>query len=103
MKDGNELVATYFIKGIPFDVYGCYDQDTPENEFDFYDVYMPSESGDLRICINEGNPFYELPTRQDVMLSVDDLPYEKYNHLLKPTIKKKFPKKTLDKKVVKRL
>jgi hypothetical protein len=65
----NELVATYFINGKEYDVLGCYDQATPNNEFDFYDVYeLPYqfENEIYSTCINEGDPFYEMPSRQDV-------------------------------------
>jgi len=59
---GSEIVKTYNIFGITFDVYGCWDNETPENEFDFYDVFE-RESGQ---CLNEGEPFYEIPTIEEV-------------------------------------
>lgn len=54
---GNELVKSYVIDGKKFNVYGCWNKETPENKFDFYDIY--DENG---ICINEGSMFFELPT-----------------------------------------
>jgi len=60
---GNELVAQYYIFGKTYDIYGCWDNDTPENKFDFYDVYN-RETG---ICINIGNPFYEFPSYNELV------------------------------------
>ena len=59
---GNQLLATYHIGNGKYHVFGCWDEETPEYEFDFYDVH--DEKGN---CINEGDPFYEgLPTRDEV-------------------------------------
>jgi hypothetical protein len=65
----NELLATYYIehKGVTrrkFHVRGCWDKETPENEFDFYDI--DEEVNGVSQCINEGAPFYEMPTREEV-------------------------------------
>jgi len=77
MKEFSELLGTYHINSVEFRVYGCYDSATPEKEYDFYDVYAPSRTDDSQICINEGNPFYEFPSRCDVMILVDDYGYFK--------------------------
>lgn len=58
---GNELVATYRINGKKFSIFGCWDNDTPENEFDFYDVY--DEDG---TCLNEGCMFQCMPSREQL-------------------------------------
>ena len=50
----NELLATYTFRGRKIDVYGCIGNDTPEGEFEFYDLY-DHETG---ICLNEGDPWY---------------------------------------------
>ena len=65
---GNELVATYYLgqKAI-LDVYGCWDGDTQENKFDFYDLYLRDLRGrKTSECINLGDPFHSLPTRNQV-------------------------------------
>lgn len=62
---GNEIVATHDINGREVIVYGCYDSDTPETEFDFYDVYLDGQ------CINEGEPFYHKPTEQDIIACLE--------------------------------
>jgi hypothetical protein len=36
---GNETVATYVIEGRKYDVVGCWDEETPQGRYDFYDVY----------------------------------------------------------------
>jgi len=74
-KLGNEIVATYYIeyKGLvrrKFHVYACWDGETPENEYDFYDVYLDDGTG--QFCVNEGNPFWELPTRDEVKEFIKD-------------------------------
>ena len=65
---GNQVIATHLILGENYDVIGCFDGDTPENEFDFFDVFQ-ARTG---LCLTEGNPFYEKPTRQDVIETVKD-------------------------------
>jgi len=53
----NQIVATFYINHRAYDIYGCWDKDTPQHKFDFYDIY--DEEG---FCINEGEPFYSFPT-----------------------------------------
>lgn len=60
MSAGNELVKTEVVDGVKVDVYGCWDSETPENKFDFYDLYVGGE------CINEGEPCYTKPTKKDI-------------------------------------
>ena len=57
---GDEKVATYNINSKKYDVYGCWDKDTKENEFSFYDLYLGSD------CLNEGEPFDEMPTLEEI-------------------------------------
>ena len=58
---GNETIGNYLINHQRIDIVGCWDNETPENEYDFFDLY--NENG---ICLNEGDPFYEFPTWADV-------------------------------------
>ena len=58
---GNELVATYYIFGEKYNVFGCWDNETEENTFDFFDVY-----DSVGTCINEGEPFWKEPTRESL-------------------------------------
>ena len=58
---GNELKATYYILGKTYNIFGCWDNETPENEFDFYDVCEKDGT-----CINEGEPFYQFPTYDEL-------------------------------------
>lgn len=62
MKLGNELVKSIEVAGKTYDVYGCWDSDTPEGKFDFYDVHE-RESGD---CVNLGEPFETIPTANEL-------------------------------------
>jgi hypothetical protein len=58
MVVADELVESIEVDGETYDVYGLYDSETPEGEFDSYDVWRrnPSE------LINPGDSWYELPT-----------------------------------------
>lgn len=64
MKTGDELVKSYKINGRTIDVYGCWDSETPEGKFDFYDLY--ETQGRFAECLNVGNPFWEMPSKDDV-------------------------------------
>lgn len=59
---GNEIVKIYNINNEKYVIYGCWDNETPENKFDFYDVY-----DEVGTCLNEGNPFWEMPTRDIII------------------------------------
>ena len=65
MKPGSEHVKTVVVMGIKVDIYGCWDEETPEGEYDFYDLYIDGQ------CINEGNPFYQFPTKKTVAVFVN--------------------------------
>ncbi len=64
---GNELIAKYYINGKSYDVYGCWDKETAEGKFAFYDVYDFEGN-----CINEGDPFYKEPHREDVKEIIEE-------------------------------
>lgn len=62
-----EQVASYiYDKDVSYgayNVFACYDSinDYDNRKADFYDVY--DNSG---VCVNEGNPFYELPSWKEI-------------------------------------
>lgn len=60
----NELVATYIMDDVSYDVYAYYDsmRDMDSRDISFYDVYN-NLTGE---CVNEGDPFYDFPTWQEV-------------------------------------
>ena len=58
----NETVKSYRIKGKVYDVIGCWDSETPEGQYDFYDLY-----DDQGNCLNEGDPYWELPSEEEVI------------------------------------
>lgn len=62
---GEELLATYYYKKKKYNVYGCWDKETPENGFEFYDVY--EDDGKVQQCVNLGNPYYDLPSRKEII------------------------------------
>lgn len=66
-KSMNERVASYIYEpnvdyGI-YNVFACYDsvEDYENRNVSFYDVY--DNSG---LCVNEGEPFYELPSWKEI-------------------------------------
>lgn len=50
--NGSQHVAQFDFSGHVIDVYGCWDDETPENEFEFYDFFYQGE------CVNMGDPVY---------------------------------------------
>jgi hypothetical protein len=61
---GSETVDTFEIDGKSYDVVGCWDEETPEDQYDHFCVYDSEDpSGD---CFNLGEPFYERPTIEQV-------------------------------------
>jgi hypothetical protein len=63
----NEQVATYYFDmtkdhGV-YDIYACYDstEDYDNRNVSFYDIY--DKNG---VCVNEGDPFYEFPSWDDI-------------------------------------
>jgi hypothetical protein len=63
----NELVAIYIydpsVEYGAYKIYACYDnmKDYDERNVAFYDVY--ENNG---ICVNEGEPFYTMPSWRDI-------------------------------------
>jgi hypothetical protein len=49
---GAEIVKTIEVNGTEVIVFGVWDDETPENEYEYYDFDIGG------YCINEGNPHY---------------------------------------------
>lgn len=66
---GNETIKTVHIDEIDVDIVGCWDKDTPNTEYEFYDLYAGG------VCINLGEPMYRLPTKKDIVafLELNDI------------------------------
>jgi hypothetical protein len=60
----NEKVATYVMDDVQYDIYASYDSwaDMDTRNVSFYDVYNQKTGA----CVNEGDPFYEFPTWDDI-------------------------------------
>jgi hypothetical protein len=58
----SEHITTHLIFGRGVSVYGCLDTDTPEGEYEFFDIF-DHDSGE---CLNEGNPFETVPTPEEL-------------------------------------
>jgi len=71
---GNETVKTYVINKKKYDIVGCWDEDTPEGKYDFFDVF--DEDGS---CLNLGAPYYAIPSRVEVKELIEEL--KKYDLL----------------------
>lgn len=57
----DQKLATFYYGERAVDVYGCWDEGTPEGrlsagDFDFYDLY------EMGVCLNLGNPLYVFPS-----------------------------------------
>ena len=68
---GNEAIETVTTKHGRITIYGCWDHETPEDQYSFYDLYDAQG-----ICLNLGNPFwYEegRPTIQVIEDFLDDM------------------------------
>ncbi len=52
----SELLAIYKYGQYEVYIWGCCDEETPENQFDFFDITDKGQS------LNDGNPFYEFPS-----------------------------------------
>lgn len=67
---GNETVASYyFSRDRRVDVVGCWDSDTPPNEYDFYDLFLYGPNEDTQgECLNLGEPIADMPSRDEVKL-----------------------------------
>jgi hypothetical protein len=61
---GSTEVASYHFENRKINVYGCWDEETEEGEFDFFDIYEEDEIS--QTCLNLGDPFWSLPTKEDV-------------------------------------
>lgn len=61
-KERSEIIEVLEVYGQTVDIYGCADADTPAGEYDFFDIQL--RDGDT--CLNEGDPYYNRPTRTDV-------------------------------------
>lgn len=60
MSLGSETVKTLNVDGTDVEIVGCWDGETPENEYDYYDFFVDGE------CINLGEPCYERPTKKNI-------------------------------------
>jgi hypothetical protein len=60
----NELVATYVMDDVLYDVFACYtsDSDMDTRNVSFYDVYN-QKTGE---CVTEGDPCHSMPTWHEI-------------------------------------
>ena len=56
MSLGSQLVKTVTINDVEIQVVGCWDEETPDNEYDYYDFFVNGA------CINLGEPCYDKET-----------------------------------------
>ena len=60
-----ETLLTVIVDGHAYELVGSYDPETPDNDYEFYDIFC-----DAGNCLNEGNSFYEQPTRAETVAYV---------------------------------
>ena len=61
MRAFSNCIDSYEIDGKVYEVFGIYYHDTPEGEYDYYDVDCDGE------CINLGDALYTEPTRKFII------------------------------------
>jgi hypothetical protein len=59
---GDMQVRTYTVNGENYTLYRCYEDDGEESDSDFYDLYDSKGN-----CLNEGDPYYEIPSRSEIV------------------------------------
>ena len=64
-KYGDTIVGTRVVDGTEVVIYGCWDEETPEGQYDYYDLYVDGE------CINMGSPCWMKPTDQVIKKHLD--------------------------------
>ncbi|MFZ4585319.1 MAG: hypothetical protein ACOYNI_08840 [Acidimicrobiia bacterium] len=63
---GLEIVEILEVDGEEFVVYGTYTNDTPKDEFEFFDVYVVNPETGLSELVDLGQPFSECPTTEEI-------------------------------------
>lgn len=63
---GLEIVETVEVDGDQFVVYGSYTNDTPKDDYEFYDVYMVNAESGLSELVDLGEPFPQCPTAEEI-------------------------------------
>lgn len=62
-----QTLATFFIYGKSYDIDGWFDEDTPDDVFDFYDIFDKNGT-----CLNEGEAYYKFPSYEEVRELIDN-------------------------------
>jgi hypothetical protein len=64
-----ETIEQLEYQGRTFQVDGCWDKETPENTYDFFELWeLPQEPRHAAICLTEGaDPFYDRPSREELI------------------------------------
>jgi len=68
VKDASRALAYYFVAGKSYEISGCWTRETEQNTFELrgYDVFDVDQK-----CLNEGSPFFEWPTWEEVRRLVE--------------------------------
>ena len=62
---GNEVSERFAYKGRAVELVACWDSDTPENQIDFWDLYVDGE------CYTLGDPFFARPSMEEMIEAVE--------------------------------
>lgn len=57
----SDLLKEVTIDGITLQIDGYYDENTPEGQYEWYDVFWDGT------CVNEGDPYWEFPTEEELL------------------------------------
>jgi hypothetical protein len=72
---GRETVDEFVYKGRCIQIDGCWDEQTPEGTYDFYEIWdVTGQPWNQSFCLTEGcEPFYERPSRREIIEFLEEL------------------------------
>lgn len=73
------LITSYIIEDVEYNIYGEHEMypDVDDNGlrtnagFDFYDVYVEDKQMNCQNCVNEGSPFFKVPSEKELKEFLD--------------------------------
>ena len=64
---GNKFICKIVVLGEEVEIYGCFEKDTPEDRYEYFDLYVDG------LCINLGEPIYAEGKSKDWHPGVKDI------------------------------
>jgi hypothetical protein len=70
MDNKAEFIKRVAINGIAIEIDGYYNDDTPAGKYEWYDIFHRG------ICVNEGDPFEDMPTDEQLLVYAKNIQHE---------------------------